>query len=386
MRIRGRHYATGEVVEIVIQDGVLRSLGNPGPEPADVEAGWVAPALFDLQINGCDGYSFNSDRLTTDMVRHVVKMCRKHGIGGFCPTLVTNSFEATAHGLSTLRQACETDKEIAPAMPAIHLEGPYISAVDGPRGAHPRQHIRKPDWDEFQRWHDAAGGRIRLVTLAPELDGALDFIERLVKANVVVALGHTAASPARIREAISAGARLSTHLGNGCHAVLPRHDNYFWEQLAADELWASIICDGHHLPPALVRCIIRVKTPMRVILTCDASSLAGLPPGRYREWDQELEVRAEGKIVVADSGFLAGSWSFTDRCIGQVVRHGGVSLREAIEMASDRPRQLLGLPIHRLEVGQPADLVLFEWDSEAGFRPAATVVAGRIIKSDDGSD
>jgi N-acetylglucosamine-6-phosphate deacetylase len=168
--------------------------------------------------------------------------------------------------------------------------------------------------------------------------------------------------------------------------MLPRHDNYLWEQLAADELWASIICDGHHLPPALVRCILRVKTPARVILTCDASSLAGLPPGRYREWDQELEVRAEGKIVVADSGFLAGSWSFTDRCIGQVVRHGGVSLREAIEMASDRPRQLLGLPIHRFEVGQPADLVLFEWDNEAGFRPAATVVAGRIIKSDEGSD
>src|SRR6266852_1924701 len=174
MRIRGRHYANGEVVELVIQNGVLRSLGNPGSEPADMEAGWVAPALFDLQINGCDGYSFNSDRLTLDMVRHVVKVCRKHGMGGFCPTLVTNSFEATAHGLSTIRQASETDKEIARAVPAIHLEGPYISAEDGPRGAHPRQHIRKPDWDEFQRWQEAAGGRVRLVTLAPELEGALE--------------------------------------------------------------------------------------------------------------------------------------------------------------------------------------------------------------------
>ncbi len=338
-----------------------------------MEAGWVAPALFDLQINGCDGYSFNSDRLTLDMVRHVVKVCRKHGMGGFCPTLVTNSFEATAHGLSTIRQASETDKEIARAVPAIHLEGPYISAEDGPRGAHPRQHIRKPDWDEFQRWQEAAGGQIRLMTLAPELDGALDFIERLVKANVVVSLGHTAASPARIREAISAGARLSTHLGNGCHAVLPRHDNYFWEQLAADELWASIICDGHHLPPALIRSILRVKTPARVILTCDASSLAGLPPGRYREWDQELEVCPEGKIVVADSGFLAGSWSFIDRCIGHAVRQGGVSLQEAVEMASLRPRQLLGLPIHCLEVGQPVDLVLFDWDLMSGFHATATI-------------
>jgi N-acetylglucosamine-6-phosphate deacetylase len=373
-RIRARHYATGELVEIVTEGGVIRSLDVPVPNPADLEAPWIAPTLFDLQINGCDGYSFNSDRLTVENVRHVVEVCRKHGVGGFCTTLVTNSFEAINHGLCTIRQACESDQETAQALPAIHLEGPYLSAEDGPRGAHPREHIRRPDWDEFQRWQEAAGGRIRLMTLAPELDGALEFIERLVKANVVLALGHTAASPARIREAISAGARLSTHLGNGCHALLPRHNNHLWEQLAADELWASIICDGHHLPPALICCILRVKTPARVILTCDASSLAGLPPGPYREWDQELEVLPEGKIVVADSGFLAGSWSFTDRCIGHAVRDGGVSLREAIEMASIRPRQLLGLPIHRLEVGQPADLVLFEWDQMSGFQVKATIM------------
>src|SRR5205807_8371003 len=131
------------------------------------------------------------------------------------------------------------------------------------------------------RLQDAAGGRIRLVTLAPEHEGALAFIDRLVDSGVVVALGHTGASGSRIRDAIRAGARLSTHLGNGCHALLPRHDNYLWEQLAADELWASIICDGHHLPPPVVRCLLRVKTPTRTILTCDAGSLAGLPPGRY---------------------------------------------------------------------------------------------------------
>ena len=377
-RLRAHHYATGEPVDIVCRDGLIQSVENPTEQSVDLEAGWVAPALFDLQINGCEGYSFNSDRLTADMVRHVVEVCRKHGIGGFCPTLITNSFEAISHGLATIRQACESDDAIARSVPAIHLEGPYISDEDGPRGAHPRQHVRRPDWDEFQRWQDKANGRIRLVTLAPEHDGALTFIERLVQANIVVSLGHTAASPARIQEAISAGARLSTHLGNGCHAMLPRHDNYFWEQLAADDLWTSIICDGHHLPAALVRCILRVKTPARVILTCDASSLAGSPPGRYHEWDQELDVLSEGKIVVADSGFLAGSWSFTDHCIGQVVRDGGVSLREAIDMASLRPRQLLGLPKNRLEAAQPADLVLFDWDHDTGFRPNATVIAGRI--------
>src|SRR5262249_8591186 len=162
-------------------------------------------------------------------------------------------------------------------------------------------------------------------------------IEQRVRSGVVVSLGHTAASGKRIREAVAAGARLSTHLGNGAHAFLPRHDNYVWEQLANDDLWASLICDGHHLPPAVVRCMVRVKPPARTILTCDASGLAGLPPGRYREWGQEFEVLPEGKIVVAGTQYLGGSWAFTDRCVGNVIRFAGVSLRDAIDMAGARP-------------------------------------------------
>src|SRR5262249_38473182 len=150
--------------------------------------------------------------------------------------------------------------------------------------------------------------------------GGPDFIEKLTRSGVVVSLGHTAATRAQIRAAIAAGPRLSTHLGNGAHAVPPRHDNYIWEQLAVDALWASIICDGHHLPATVVRCIVRVKTPGRTILTCDAGSLAGLPPGRYREWDQEFEVRPEGKIVVPGTSYLAGSWAFTDVCVANAVR------------------------------------------------------------------
>ncbi|HZU34852.1 MAG TPA: N-acetylglucosamine-6-phosphate deacetylase, partial [Gemmataceae bacterium] len=171
-----------------------------------------------------------------------------------------------------------------------------------------------------------------------------------------------------IRAALAAGARLSTHLGNGCHALLPRHENYVWEQLAADELWASLICDGQHLPAAVVRCFVRMKTPARIILTCDAGSLAGLPPGRYRDMDQEVDIFPEGRMVVAGTPFLAGSWSFTDRCVGEVMRATGVSLAEALDMASHRPRQLLGLPPRELRVGDPADLLLFDWDGTGGFR------------------
>jgi N-acetylglucosamine-6-phosphate deacetylase len=376
MRIRARHYRTGERVDVVCSQGVIESITPATEAPADLEAGWVAPALFDLQINGCDGRSFNSERLTIDDVRHVVGVCRTHGIGGLCPTLVTNSAEALLHGFDTIRRACETDSEIAYAVPSLHLEGPYLSPEDGPRGAHPKQHVRPPDWDEFRRFQDASGSRIRLVTLAPEHDGALPFIERLIASGVVVSLGHTAATGPRIRDAIKAGARLSTHLGNGAHAVLPRHDNYVWEQLAADELWASLICDGHHLPPAVVKCMVRVKTPARTILTCDAGSLAGLPPGRYREWEQDFEVRPEGRIVLAGTSYLAGSWAFTDRCVGNVIRFTGVSLAEAVDMAGARPRELLGLETRPLEAGESADLVLFEWELGGAFRVITTLIRG----------
>jgi N-acetylglucosamine-6-phosphate deacetylase len=376
MLLRARHYATGRLIDLRCRDGRIESLSEPGGAVPDLQAGWVAPALFDLQINGCDGHSFNSERLSPADVRHVVAVCRRHGIAGLCPTLVTGSFAALAHGMSTVRRACETDPVLARAVPAVHLEGPYISAEDGPRGAHPRAHVRPPDWDEFRRLQDAAGGRIRLVTLAPEHDGALAFIERLAASGVVVALGHTAASGRRIREAVAAGARLSTHLGNGAHALLPRHDNYIWEQLAADELWASIICDGHHLPPAVIRCLVRVKTPARTVLTCDASSLAGLPPGRYREWGQDFEVLPGGKVIVADSAYLAGSGAFTDACLGPVIRAAGVSLGEALDMAGARPRELLGLPPLRLEPGQPADLVLFDWEEGQEVRVVRALTAG----------
>jgi N-acetylglucosamine-6-phosphate deacetylase len=362
MLVRARHYATGERIEVRHERGVVAEIQPAGSGAVDREAGWIAPALFDLQINGCLGISFNSPTLTGDQVRQVVAECGRHGIGGLLPTLVTNSFEAIHHGFTTLRRACETDTEVAAAVAGFHLEGPYISPDDGPRGAHPRAHVGDPDLDEFRRWQDAAGGRIRLVTLAPERPGALRFIEEVSKAGAIVAIGHTAATPAQIRDAIAAGAKLSTHLGNGSHAVLPRHDNYVWEQLAADELWASLIPDGHHLPASIVKAIVRVKSPRRAIITCDASSLAGLPPGRYREWDTDFEVQPGGKVVVPGTPFLAGSGVFTDVCVGNVMRMAVVALADAIDMAGARPRELLGLPPARLERGNETPLILFDWE------------------------
>ncbi|CAN5547611.1 N-acetylglucosamine-6-phosphate deacetylase [soil metagenome] len=361
MRIRGKHYRTGHLCEVEWHQGRILAISECRSVTPDLEAEWISPPLFDLQINGGGGVNFSSGRLRVEEVQRVVEHCRAHGIGGFCPTLITQS-EATLHqGFMTLCAARRQSREIASAIPAFHLEGPYIAREDGPRGAHPLAHVRPPDWDEFRRLQESAEGLIRLVTLAPELPGSLPFIEKLIAAGCVAAIGHTAATPATIRDAVQAGARLSTHLGNGSHALLPRHENYIWEQLDQDLLWASLIVDGSHLPAALVRTIVKVKTPERLILTCDASSLAGMPPGDYLEWEQDLQILKEGKIIVKRSGFLAGSWHFTDACVSRFLKMTGLDLATGIDLASNQPRRLLGLPVTELVVGAETGLMLFDW-------------------------
>jgi N-acetylglucosamine-6-phosphate deacetylase len=381
MRLRARHYQTHDTIDIDCRDGVIAAIVPAGTGPVECSAGWVAPALFDLQINGCDGKAFASEDLTIADVAHVVSVCRRHGIGGLCPTLITSSFEALRHGFATLGAACTRDPALDRAMPCFHLEGPFISPDDGPRGAHPLEHVRRPDLDEFHKLQEAAGGRIRLLTLAPERPGAISFIEALVNEGVVVAIGHTAATPAQIRDAVRAGARLSTHLGNGSHALLPRHENYLWEQLACDDLMASIITDGHHLPAALLKCLMRVKRPERLIVTCDASSLAGLPPGRYTQVGKELEVLKGGKVVVPGTIFLGGSGLFTDTCLRVLLELGEVGLSDAIDMAGARPRELLGLPALELKEGMPADLILFEHGPGQVFELKETLVGGVPLRT-----
>ena len=196
-----------------------------------------------------------------------------------CPTLITAPREQMRHGVRTIAAACEASPDVARCVVGIHLEGPAISGLDGYRGAHPLDAVRDPDWGEFQELQDASGGRIVLVTLAPERPGAIDFIRKATAEGVAIALGHTAADGATIRAAVAAGARMSTHLGNGIASPIARHPNPIWEQAAHDGLDASLIADGHHLDPATLRVLVRAKTPDRVILVSDASPLAGLPPG-----------------------------------------------------------------------------------------------------------
>jgi N-acetylglucosamine-6-phosphate deacetylase len=321
---------------------------------------FVTAGLFDLQANGAGGVSFNSGRLTPDEVRRAVACHVARGTTALLPTLVTNEPAAIRHALRTLALARADDPDLARRLPGFHMEGPWISPANGYRGAHPVAHVSNPDWGLFESFNEAAGGLIRLVTLAPERPGALPFIERLVAAGVVVALGHTEATGEQIRAAVDANARLTTHLGNGLPQELPRHANPVWELLSEDRLSASIIADGHHLPPAVLKAIVRAKSPERLILVSDASSIAGMPPGRYRAWDQDVDLTSDGRVSLAGSPYLAGSGCFLEQCVAHLIDVVGVDAASALAMATARPRQLLGLPEPTASDCHPDDRVVFD--------------------------
>ena len=310
------------------------------------------PGLFDIQVNGFGGIDFNGRDLTPDRVGEALDRMRATGVTRSLPTLITSSFEdfaASASAISRIDSA---------ALAGIHMEGPYLSPEEGARGAHPPEHLALPNVDDFRRRQEAARGLIRLVTLAPELPGALDLIELLVDEGIRVAVGHTLATAAQIGEAISAGATLATHLGNGCPQMLPRHPNHMWELLAADAIHASFIVDGHHLPPSTVKAMIRAKGPERAILVTDAGAAAGCAPGRYRIGGVDCELGEDGRVSFPGTPYLAGSALRLDEAVANTVRYTGLPFDDVMSMASSNPAAYLGLPT--------AGRVTADWDAEAG--------------------
>ncbi len=390
MKLRAKRYDTSEPVLIEIADGRIESVGVLDKITPAEAAGlpWVSPGLIDAQMNGYGGQEFSSEALTVEKVARIGADMDAFCVTRTYPTVTTNSHAAMVHSLRTIAAACRESATVARQFPGVHVEGPFISPHDGPRGAHPLQYIREPDWDEFQRLQDAAAGMIRIFTLSPEYDSAPDFIRRVAESGVVVSIGHTAATPQQIHAAADAGASMCTHLGNGSHTMIPRHDNYIWPQLADDRLTAGLIVDGHHLPPDVVKVFIRVKTPERTILVSDMSGLAGLPPGRYPSGLCELEILPDGKLVVAgQTKIMAGASFPLGTCIANALRFAGVTLREAIYMARDNPARLLGtnVPAAPLAAGSPVELALFDLletsaaPSGLRFVPRATLVGDEVV-------
>jgi len=347
--------------------------------PDHSSTNWLAPGFIDLQVNGFAGVDYNNPRTPPEEIARSIQALFSTGVTRLYPTVITGSPADMIAALVNLARARET-VEGGEAIDGFHVEGPHISVEDGPRGAHPRQWVRPPDYEEFRRWQEAAGGRLRIVTLAPEWPEAPRYIERIAADGVVAAIGHTAATATQIADAVAAGATLSTHLGNGAHQMLRRHPNYIWEQLAEDRLMADFIVDGIHLDASFLKAAIRAKTVERAVLVTDASAPAGAAPGMYRLGEQEVELTPEGRVVLAGTDRLAGSALRMNRGVENLMRLAGVTLGEAVRMATANAARAGKVPARAagLATGERADFVQFRLDG-ARVEVTGTWMSGRRV-------
>lgn len=348
---------TGKGMAIEIADGMIAAI-----RPAQIRnTTYLSAGLIDLQINGFRGLDLNAGAVTPGILLSLCEELLSVGVTTWLPTIITASEASILQALEAIARSRNDHRLVAEMVPGVHVEGPSISEKDGPRGAHPLAHVRPPSIAEFERWQQASGNLVSMVTLAPEHTGSLDYIRTLTARGVLIALGHTAAAPEEVHAAAEAGATLSTHLGNGASSMLPRHPNFIWAQLANDRLTASFIADGWHLPADTFKSMLRAKGMERAILVSDTVALAGMPAGLYQQpVGGSVEVSPEGRIGVAGTPYLAGASLPLSANVAIAAGMAGMPLADALLLATRNPGRFVG-GRGRLEVGARADLIRFEW-------------------------
>jgi N-acetylglucosamine-6-phosphate deacetylase len=349
MIVSGISVETGLGLEIEF-DSKIRAVRSV---PLQSGAPILAPAFVDVQVNGFAGVDYNSSATSQEEIERSIEVIHGTGVARFLPTVITGPAEDMVAALKNLARSKN------PAIAGFHVEGPHLSPEDGPRGAHPLPSIRQPDLNEYRRWQEATGGRIRIVTVSPHWPEAPSYIEALATEGVTVSIGHTHANEQQIADAVSAGATMSTHLGNAAHALIRKQPNYIWEQLAEDRLSASFIVDGIHVQRAFLKSCIRAKGIDRSVLVTDASMPAAAPVGRYYLGAQAVDHLADGRVVLAGTERLAGSSLKMNEGVSNLMRLAQLSLKDAVQMATINPARFAKIP-SGLQVGLPADLVVFQ--------------------------
>jgi N-acetylglucosamine-6-phosphate deacetylase len=377
LKCSGRDAISGEAITIEFND-VIQHL-NPAflnDLPEDV---YIAPGFIDIQVNGFAGVDYNSPEASHEEIGRSLRAMFSTGVARCFPTVITGDPRIMLGALRNLASAREKLPE-GPAMEAFHVEGPHISPEDGPRGAHPLRWVRPPDLDEYKRWQEAANGNVRLVTLSPEWPEAPKYIDALGRDGVVTSIGHTKATAEQIQDAVAAGASLSTHIGNGAHAVMQRHPNYIWEQLAEDRLNATMIVDGIHIGKAFLKVALRAKGIERSVLITDAVMPAMCPPGRYKLGEVEVELHEDQSVRMLGGTRLAGSSLRMDRGIENLMKIAGLTLAEAITMATTNAARAgrVGGRIRGLQPGSRADVVKFRL-ADARIEILETYLSGRRV-------
>jgi len=297
--------------------------------------------FVDLQVNGYKGINFSSPELTIDQIRQATHELVKAGTIAYCPTLVTDSVEIYKRNLRLFAKARQ-DASLAGHILGIHLEGPFISPLEGARGAHPPKFIRKPDIELMKYLQDWAGGHIVLLTIAPETEGAVPLIKYAVKNGIRISMGHHLAGDEVMIKAVRAGAKVCTHLGNGLPNMINRHQNPIWWQLACDDIHGMFITDGHHLPSDFIKVALRAKTPARFIVVSDAVYLAGLPPGTYKFAGEKVVLAPSGRISFANTPYLAGSSANMLQCMNHLASLNLLTEKELWQVGRENPLRLLG--------------------------------------------
>lgn len=348
--------------------GLVRAIA-PAPAPPLAADALSTPGLVDLQVNGFAGVDFNDPAMTPAQFDRALRAMARTGVGTCLPTLITASAERLEACFRALEAACAASDLARIMVPGYHLEGPFLSAADGYCGCHPRADMRPADPALFDRLNRAAGGRILLLTLAPEVPGAIQLIRHARGKGVAVALGHTAADRATVAAAAEAGATLSTHLGNGTPQLLPRNANPVMAQLGEDRLAASFIADGIHIPPDTLRVYLRAKELKRSVLVSDATAGAAAPEGSYTLGPVAIRRMADGSVRDGVSPGLAGSALTMDAAVANVAKWQALSLPQAIALARDNPLRVLGVD-PAPKIGAPAAVV--RWRK----RPEGWAIAG----------
>jgi N-acetylglucosamine-6-phosphate deacetylase len=368
--VTGRNPQNGRPLAITVCDGLIREIQD-GRRDEDV---WLSPGFVDLQVNGYAGDDVNCEEPDPETITSLTRKMIAMGVTTYLPTIITAAEVRITAALRAVAEARRCSNLVASAVPYVHVEGPSISPTEGFRGAHPVEHVRPPSLAEFDRWQDASGGLVGMVTLSPHFTETEAYVSGLTARGVHVALGHTGASAEEIHRAVNAGARLSTHLGNGLAGFIPRHSNVLWPQLADDRLTATIIADGHHVPADMFKVMVRTKGLDRCVLISDTVALAGMPPGVYTApVGGRVELHANGRLSLAGTEFLAGAAIPLKDGVARAMSMMGSSLADSLRMATENPGRFVG-GLGMLRIGAPADLVRFTIEGDGTALKIASVM------------
>ena len=363
-------------VLIVDEDGTLSDISSD-PTALGREEDTLTCAFFDVHTHGAIGHDVMS--ASPSQLAEMQRFLALHGVAQYLPTTVTAPVDSTLRALESLADAIEHEPQPLQAQPrGIHLEGPFLSHVK--RGVHPENALQKPSIELFDRFQQAARGNIRLLTIAPELTGANELIAYATSLGVRCSLGHTNAVASEAHAGIDAGASSATHTFNAMRALDHREPGVLGVALDNQKLYAELICDGVHVAPELVRLWFKSKGTERAILVTDAMSAAGMPDGRYKLGELDVDVAADRAMLAGDlergKHTLAGSVLTMDRAVANLRQFTGASIADATRLASHNPAAMLGRPeLTRLAPGSPANLNRFD----TGGRLVATYIRGELV-------